>query len=111
MSSEDTLVPVPMTRAALAEADSLLIHAKFLTAHGISHEGLVIYDLDLDEVFAIDLFLGDSHVILNKHVRDLSNLELERYEALTGEHPGGVLPIQYHIMAESLDIGPGIFML
>jgi hypothetical protein len=89
----------------------LLIHAKFLPAHGISHDGLVIYDPDLDEVFAIDLLLGDSHVILNRHLRDLSNLELEQYEALTEEHPGGVLPIQYHIMAESLKIGPGIFML
>jgi hypothetical protein len=111
MSSEDTLVPVQMTQAGLAEADSLLIHAEFLTARGASHDGLVIYDPDLDEVFAIELFLDECRVTLNRHLRDLSNLELRRYEALTGEHPRGVLPIQYRIMAESLEIGPGIFIL
>jgi hypothetical protein len=111
MSSEDTLVPVQMTQEGLADADTLLVHAKFLTASGISHEGLVVYDPDLDDVFAIELFLDDSRITLNRNVQDLSHLELKRYGDLTGENPDGVLPIQYRMMEKSLRIAPAEFVL
>ncbi|NHZ67129.1 hypothetical protein [Massilia genomosp. 1] len=109
MDSEDILIPVKITREALADADTLLIHAKFHTAGGASHEGLIVYDPDLDNVFAIELFLGDARITLNRNSKDLSNLELQRYEKLTGNNCNNVLPIQYEITTRDLPISPAEF--
>jgi hypothetical protein len=111
MNSEDTLVPVEMTRESLADADTLLIHAKFLTSGGAEHEGLIVYDPDLDEVFAIELFLGDSRVTLNRTARELSDLELQRYETLTGKNRHSVLPISYQALTRELPILPAEFFI
>ena len=104
MDSEDILIPIELTRKALAEADTWLVHAKFHTASGAIHEGLIVYDPDLEDVFAIELFLNDDRITLNRNVKDLSELELQRYEKLTGNNCNNVLPIQYQIMTEDLTI-------
>lgn len=109
MDSEDILIPVELTRKALADADTLLVHAKFRTASGASHEGLIVYDPDLEDVFAIELFLSDDRITLNRNVIDLSELELQRYEKITGNNCNGVLPIQYQIMTKNLPISPAEF--
>ena len=111
MRCEDTLVSVEMTREGLAEADTLLIHAMFKTAGGANHEGLIVYDPDLDDVFAIELFLDKARITLNKNAGDLSNLELERYEAFTGRDRNSVLPIRYQIVTSELPLPPAEFTL
>ena len=111
MHSEDTLVPVEMTLEGLANADTLLIYAIFNTAGGANHEGLIVYDPDLDEVFAIELFLDEARITLNRNACDLSNLELERYETLTGKNRDSVLPIRYQIATSELSIQPAEFAL
>lgn len=109
MDSEDILIPVELTRKALADADTLFVHAKFRTASGASHEGLIVYDPDLEDVFAIELFLSDDRITLNRNVIDLSELELQRYEKITGNNCNDVLPIQYQIMTKNLPISPAEF--
>lgn len=111
MHSEDTLVPLEMTHEGLADADTLLIYAKFLTAGGAAHEGLIVYDPDLDEVFSIELFLGEARITLNRNAQDLSNLQLQRYEKLTWTSGSMVLPIRYQVAPSFLSILPGQFDL
>lgn len=107
--SENILTPLEITQENLAEADTLLVYAKFDTAGGDSYEGLIVYDPDLDDVFAIELFLSDARISLNRNVKDLSKLELQRYEKITGKNCDNVLPIKYQIMTRDLLILPGEF--
>ena len=52
--NEDLLVAVPITPEGLADPETLLIYAAFKMANGAQLEGVVVYDPDLDEVFAIE---------------------------------------------------------
>ena len=105
---EDSLVPVELTQDALADADGLLIFARFTTAAGIEHEGLVVYDADLDEVFAVELFLLNDRITMNARVPEIRSM-LDRYEKATGLDKHGLLPLQYRIDSPQLNISPGVF--
>ncbi len=59
--SEDSLVPVPLTEDALSEADSLLIHATLITASGTVLNGLIVYQLGDDDIFAVEVLSGASN--------------------------------------------------
>jgi hypothetical protein len=105
---EDSLVPVELTEDALAEADSLLVVAKFTTAAGNEHDGLVVYDADLDEVFAVELFFQNDRITMNSRVPEISSM-LDRYEIATGLDKKGLLPLRYKIDSPLLNIAPGSF--
>lgn len=109
--SEDLLVPVAMKEEDLVAQDTLLIHANFLTASGVEREGLVVYDLDLDEVFAVEFLIGKDRITLNRNVSDISCRELERYAQITGESADGVLPIRFQVAPQELAIAPASFNL
>lgn len=109
--NEDSLVPVDISLEGLSEPDTLLIHAIFTTASGSKLEGLIVYDPDSDEVFAIEFFIVDDRYTLNKNLPDLSRTELLRYERKTGENIDNFFPIRYQIIPSEIDIPPGAFNL
>ncbi len=107
--SEDSLVPVPLTEEALAEADSLLIHTEFRTAAGIVLRGLIVYELGSDEVFAIEVLTNDQRFTFNKHVPEMSIEELDRLALYLNVERSTLLPIHYSIVPKELAIDDGEF--
>lgn len=107
--SEDSLIPVPLTEEALAEADSLLIHAELQTASGISLEGLIVYELGSDEVFAIEVLTDGQRFTFNKHVPEMSIEELDRLALYLNVDRSTLLPIQYSVVPKELPIDDGEF--
>lgn len=107
--SEDSVVPVELTEDALADADSLMIYARFKTAAGNEHEGIVVFDPDLEEVFAIELFVPGDKITLNVRLPELATKMLERYAIATGYSASDILPIRYRMNASSLNVAPGEF--
>lgn len=106
---ENILVPVPMTEEALQEAGSLLVSARFETASKVQLRGLVIYHLGADDVFAIDVLIGNQSFTLNKHFADLSQPELKRLATYLNQDVGSLLPIRYTLVPTELDIESGEF--
>ena len=105
---EDSLVPVELTEDALNEADSLLVVAKFTTAMGTEHEGLIVYDRDLDEVFAIEIFLQSDRITMNSRIPEIGSM-LDLYERATGLSREGLLPLRYAVDSSLLNIASGVF--
>ena len=108
-SNEDTLTPVPMTIDALADADSLLIHAMFLTGAGERLEGLVIYHLGSEEVFAIKIFSDGERFTFNKYAPEFSAEQLQKYAQYSGDNQETILPFHYEVVPENLAVEPGEF--
>lgn len=109
--NEDSLVPVDISLEGLSEPDTLLIHAIFTTANGSRLEGLIVYDPDSDEVFAIEFFIGDDRYTLNRNLSDLARTELLRYERKTGENINYIFPIRFQVVPTVINIPPGEFKL
>jgi hypothetical protein len=107
--NEDSLIPVTLTEEALAEADSLLIHSNFKTSSGTELEGLVIYQLGDNEVFAIEILVGGQSFTFNKHLSDLSQEELNRLATCLNEKVDYLLPIRYSLVPKEIDIEDGEF--
>lgn len=107
--SEDSLVPVPLTEEALAAANSLLIHAEFQTASGIALEGLIVYELGGDEVFAIEVLTNGLRFTFNKHVPEMSIEELDRLALYLNVDRSTLLPLHYSVVPKELAIGDGEF--
>lgn len=107
--SEDSLVPVPLTEDALAEAETLLIHAKLRTATGRAFDGLIVYQLGVDQVFAIEILTNDEKFTFNKNVPDMSMDELKRLATLIGDDASAMLPISYEVVPRELAIETGLF--
>jgi hypothetical protein len=108
-ASEDSLVPVPLNEEALAEADSLLIHTKFVTASDTELVGLVVYQLGDDEVFAIEVLTEGQRFTFNKHVPDLSMEELQRLAIVLDQNVDDLRPFRYSIQVKELAIEDGEF--
>ncbi|MEQ1904913.1 MAG: hypothetical protein ABL888_12065 [Pirellulaceae bacterium] len=108
-ASEDSLVPVPLTEDALTEADSLLIHATFVTASGTKLNGLIVYQLGDDEIFAIEVLSGRNKFTFNRNLPDLSFDELKRLAAFLDEDVESLLPIRYSVVPKELAIDDGKF--
>ena len=107
--SEDSLVPVPLSDEALAEADSLLIHATMETASGIALEGLIVCDRGSDEVFAIEVLVDGQRFTFNKYVPEMSFEELDRLALYLKVDRSSLLPIHYSIVPKELAIDDGVF--
>lgn len=108
-SSEGSLVPVPLTEDALSEADSLLIHANFELATGTKLHGLVVYDVEDEDIFAMEVFSGREKFTFNKHAPDLSCDELKRLALFLHQDVGTLLPVRYAIVPKELSIVDGEF--
>lgn len=108
-ASEDSLVPVPLNEDALAEADSLLIHTKFVTASDTELVGLIVYQLGDDEIFAIEIFAEGQRFTFNKHAPDLSMEELRRLAIHLDESVDVLRPFYYSIQVKELIIDDGEF--
>jgi hypothetical protein len=107
--SEDSLVPVPMTEDALAEAETLLIHAKLRTATGKEFDGLIVYQIGVDQVFAVEILTNNEKFTLNKNVADISTDELKRLATIIGDDASEMLPISYQVVPRQLAIETGLF--
>ncbi len=108
--SEDSLVPVPLTEDALSEADSLLIHATLITASGTVLNGLIVYQLGDDDIFAVEVLSGRIKFTFNKKLPDLSMSELKRLAAFLNEDMNSLLPIRYSVVPKELAIDDGNFV-
>lgn len=108
-ASEDSLVPVPLTEEALTAADSLLIHATFVTASGTKLNGLIVYQFGDDEIFAIEVLSGPDKFTLNRYLPDLSFDELKRLAVFLNEDVESLLPIRFAIVPKELAIDDGKF--
>ncbi|MDR6802637.1 hypothetical protein J2Y61_004176 [Asticcacaulis sp. BE141] len=107
--SEDSLVPIPLTEEALANADSLLIRSRFLTALGNQLQGFIVYTMGTEDVFAIEVLKGDQRFTFNKFASVYSRAELERLASFLEENVEHLLPIKYNIVPKELNISPGLF--
>lgn len=107
--NEDSLVPVLLTEEGLAEVDSLLISSKFRTSSGTELEGLIVYQLGDDEVFAIEVLAEGQRFTFNKHLSDLSLKELKRLSSYLNEDVDRILPIQYSVVPKELILEDGKF--
>jgi hypothetical protein len=107
--SEDSLVQVPLTEDALAEADSLLVSAVFETAQGDSLNGLVVYAMGSGTVFAIEILSGDQAFTFNKNAREPGIAELRRLAAHLSRDADTLLPIKYRVLPNELAIPPASF--
>ncbi|HVX60630.1 MAG TPA: hypothetical protein VHC19_08510, partial [Pirellulales bacterium] len=94
---------------ALAAANSLLIHAEFQTASGIALEGLIVYELGGDEVFAIEVLTNGLRFTFNKHVPEMSIEELDRLALYLNVDRSTLLPLHYSVVPKELAIGDGEF--
>lgn len=109
--NEDLLVAVPITPEGLADPETLLIYAAFKMANGAQLEGVVVYDPDLDEVFAIELFLGDTRITLNRNLLDISIEELKQYIDFSNDINCQVFSIQFQAIPRELLMIKGEFVL
>ncbi len=101
---ENMVVPVEMTEEGLAEADVLMIYSQFKTAAGNEHDGYVVFDPDLGEVFAINIFVPGCRIPFNIRLADLAPEQLQQYAKATGYSASDVLPIKYRTRASLLDV-------
>lgn len=108
-SSEDSLVPVPLTEEALVEADSLLIHATIFTASGTRLNGLIVYRLGDDDIFALEVLSGRSKFTVNRYLPDLSLNELKRLATFLNQDIDSLLPLRYVVVPKELFISGGTF--
>jgi hypothetical protein len=107
--SEDLLVPVPLTESALAEAETLLIHARLQTATGRAFDGLIVYQLGCDQVFAVEILTNYGKFTFNTNVPDMSRGELKRLSMIVGDDASAMLPFRYEVVPRELAIKSGLF--
>lgn len=108
--SEDLLVTVPLTEDALAEVDSLLVHAAFETAQGDVLEGLVVYAMGRGSIFAIEILDGNQRFTFNQFAGEPSREELRRLAIYLNKDADKLLPMTYKVLPEKLAIPPGEFL-
>jgi hypothetical protein len=107
--SEDALVLLTLTEEVLASADSLLIRSHFTTALGNSMQGLIVYAVGSNDVFAIEVLIADQKFTFNQLASALSHAELRRLALHLGEDANALLPIKYCVATVALNIAPGLF--
>lgn len=108
---EDLLVPVHLSEDELSQADSLLIHSQFKTQSGCLLEGLVVYDVASDEVFAIEVLHNGQRFTLNRYAPDLSEGERNRLASSLRLESTSLHSIDYSIVPRELAIDDGVFLL
>lgn len=108
--AEDLLVAVSMkSEEGLAEFETLLIHAVFTLANGQILEGIIVYDLDLETVFAIELFIEDTRIALNQYLPDISLKELKQNTTLNTEINSQIFPIRFEAIPRTFSTIKGEF--
>jgi len=109
--SEDSLIPVPITTEAIAQADSLLIHSNFKTPTGRTLTGLIILG-ELDEdVLAIEILSGEQSFTFNRFLPDLAEDDLDRLSRLLSEDADNIFPLHYSVVPQTLAIPDGEFSI
>ncbi|WP_111860486.1 hypothetical protein [Acinetobacter sp. CFCC 10889] len=103
--NEDLLVVVPITSDIFTDHETLLIHAAFTIGNGTQLEGLIVYDVSSNEVFAIELFIGDRKITLNVNLPDISLTELNFDNNINDQ----VFPIQFKAIPSELSMIKGEF--
>jgi hypothetical protein len=107
--SEDSLVPVPVTEEALANAGHLLIGSALETARGDRFQGWIMYNLHRADIFALAILTDGRRFGFNKNLASTSYGALEQLAAHLGTTAQGLLPIKYEVTSEKLDIPSGTF--
>lgn len=107
--AEEYLVPVPLTKDAMSNEDSLLIHARIRARSGTLLSGLVVHQPGIDEIFALEVLVANNRFTFNKYAPELSLAELRRLAVFLNEKEDTLLPFQYSVVPQELQFKDDMF--
>ncbi|QRY79763.1 hypothetical protein JVX91_01210 [Pseudomonas sp. PDNC002] len=102
---------VPLVMGPGAQPAHLLVRALLRLPSGLQLQGLLAYDADGDDVYALQVLIGGESFSLNKYLPEASFEEVLALADHLGVATGTVLPVRYSVVREALPIRDGQFTL
>ncbi|MCJ1881881.1 hypothetical protein [Pseudomonas nitroreducens] len=103
------LIPLRATQAG--QLGPLLVRALFRLPSGAQLQGLMAYDAERDDVYALQVLIGGESFSFNKYLPEVSFEEVLALADRLGVGAGGVLPVRYSVVRGAMPIRDGRFTL
>ncbi|MFJ3053661.1 MULTISPECIES: hypothetical protein [Pseudomonas nitroreducens/multiresinivorans group] len=102
---------IPLMAAQVEQSGPLLVRALFRLPSGDQLQGLMTYDADSDDVYALHVLIGGESFSFNKYLPEASFEEVLALADRLGVGTGGVLPVRYSVVRDAMPIRDGRFTL
>lgn len=102
---------VPLEDRPEAQPARLLVRALFRLPGGPQLQGLLAFDPDAMDVYAVQVLIGHDSYSFNKYLPEASFEEVLELADRLKVSTGGVLPLSYSVVREAMPIRDGHFTL
>lgn len=108
---EAFLVPLATAAEVAPDVSLLLLRALFRLPAGIELQGLLAYDPVGQDVYAVQVLIGRDSYSFNKYLPETSFEEVLALADRLRVSTGGVLPLRYSVVRQTLAVRNGQFTL